>query len=206
MSDVEMLTEVTPEEWGAIVADLETALKVSQKNGEDLSAYAARLANKANKLSDEAWDGLSEVAQKWINGALTAIELGNDLPIPSDGTDATPAPEEEVEAAAEKPKKKQPPADRTRPEPKEAKSAKKSKANSKSEGGARRGRKGLFNMAATIKPLMKENPYRDGSKGFAWYSLYEKGMTVEEAIDAGVPRAQVRFDMHKEHVSVTPAK
>jgi len=49
-------------------------------------------------------------------------------------------------------------------------------------------------LSKRIKILVDENPKRAGSKSAARFDLYEDGMTVGEALDAGVWPADIRYD------------
>jgi hypothetical protein len=60
--------------------------------------------------------------------------------------------------------------------------------------GAQRGRKGSFDAGQKIKLLVKENPKRTGSKAFKIFAKYKDGMTVGQALDAGIPWRDLRWD------------
>lgn len=46
------------------------------------------------------------------------------------------------------------------------------------------------------------NPKRDGSKAAEVFSLYKDGMTVQEAKDAGIPSADIKFNNDKGYLKV----
>lgn len=214
------LTEVTGEQFKAIRADLEALLDTKQKPNEDLPTYARRLVEKAGDpkfVTDSEFDSLKELTQEWVNGGVAAIEGKQEFPLPPDEDDASDgdddaaedassseAEEEEAAMAAttRKAPAKKAAAKKTAAKKAPAKKAATKKTAAKKTNGAARGRPALFSLDAKITPLKKQNPYRDGSKGAGWYGKYKKGMTVEAAVKAGVPRAQVRFDLNHGNISV----
>ena len=46
-----------------------------------------------------------------------------------------------------------------------------------------------------IGGVRKVNPWKEGTKGHGYYSLYKTGMTVAEAVKAGVPRGYAAWDV-----------
>lgn len=69
-----------------VETELKTAAEVRLQKGEDRSAFLKRLANEAFKLEDQAWEDLSDGAQRWINLAVTASDAKKEIPEPnSDG-------------------------------------------------------------------------------------------------------------------------
>lgn len=228
MSEATELTEVTAEQWETILPDIEKVLGLKRKKNEALIDYATRLAKTAvdpKKLTDDAWQTLDDLTQEWVNGSQHAMERGESVLLPpdtveddgvvddaSDDVDADdadqPDSEEDVAQELEEPAKaptKKKPAKKTpaAPAPAPAKTKAKPKAAPKSsDASTTRGRPTLFGPDAKITPAHKENPYREGSKGAAWYAKYKKGQTVDEAIAAGVPRGQIRFDVNKGNISV----
>ena len=122
--------------------------------------------------------------------------LPDGLIVEEDG-EASPeqeAAEEEAQEAAPAKAKKKSSAKKAAP----AKAAKVVKTN----GGAKPGPKGTFEAADKIKVLAKENPYREGTKGAGWFGAYKTGMTVQAAMEAGVPRHHLRFDMKHKNISI----
>ena len=185
-----------------VFAELQKLMGLEQKPGEAAPDFAERLALKGNNLKDDEWESLSEAAQRWVNTALTALEDKDDIPLPDgliveeDG-EASPeqeAAEEEAQEAAPAKAKKKSSAKKAAP----AKAAKVVKTN----GGAKPGPKGTFEAADKIKVLAKENPYREGTKGAGWFGAYKTGMTVQAAMEAGVPRHHLRFDMKHKNISI----
>ena len=185
-----------------VFAELQKLMGLEQKPGEAALDFAERLALKGNNLKDDEWESLSEAAQRWVNTALTALEDKDDIPLPDGlivegGEEALPeqeAAEEEAQEAAPAKAKKKSSAKKAAP----AKAAKVVKTN----GGAKPGPKGTFEAADKIKVLAKENPYREGTKGAGWFGAYKTGMTVQAAMEAGVPRHHLRFDMKHKNISI----
>lgn len=179
------------------------------KEGEASGETAERLVAKANNMTDPQWESLSETTQRWVNSSLTALEKKQPVALPP----GYPKEGEASEAAPAKGKAKAPPA-----APKKAKApakplakakgkptpAKKAKAPPKkaAPAGAARGPKGRFGLTDVVKLKKGENPYRAGTKCHAWWGLYRDGMTVEAAIEAGVPRHHIRWDQTQEYVKI----
>jgi hypothetical protein len=177
-----------------IAKELASVLDVTAKPGETAQELTKRLALKANTATDDEWRGLSEPSQLWVNEALDALEKKQDLPEPeglagvlSVVTEAPPTPA--------KPKAKEKKGTgKAKPEPKGVK-AKAKRPNGKTKAAEiNRGPKGSFGLDDKIKLLKETNPFREGSKCYAWYEKYEDGMTVTQAINAGVPRHHIRWD------------
>ena len=198
-----------------VFAELQKLMGLEQKPGEAAPDFAERLALKGNNLKDDEWESLSEAAQRWVNTALTALEDKDDIPLPDgliveEGEEALPeeaAVEEETQEATPAKAKKKSPAKKALVKEAQAKPAKKAapakaaKA-AKTNGGAKPGPKGTFEAADKIKVLAKENPYREGTKGAGWFGAYKTGMTVQAAMEAGVPRHHLRFDMKHKNISI----
>lgn len=68
----------------------------------------------------------------------------------------------------------------------------------------RAGRKSAF-AGKRIVRLVKENPRREGSKGFRNWKLYKKGMTYEQFLDAGGQRGCLAVDIKRGNVKVVKA-
>lgn len=52
-----------------------------------------------------------------------------------------------------------------------------------------------LNADDVIGGVRKNNPWKPGTKGHGYYSHYKTGMTVAEAVKAGVPRGYVAWDV-----------
>lgn len=195
----------------SVIAELTAVVDVETKSGDTPQAFANRLARAANNVKDDEWQGLSEPTQAWVNAALGAIENKTELPLPSgiedldlSGKEPEQADlEEAIEKAPKKPKKEK--------APKEVKAAKPAKAPKTPKkvavvNGAKtatpKGPRGLFVATDKIKIVAKENPFRKGSKSADWFAKYKAGMTVQDAIEAGVPRHHIRWDRTLGNITV----
>ena len=190
-------------------SDLEELLQLELNPGEAPAAYAKRLAIAANNLSDDDWQSLGDgsATQIWVNDALEAVEKKKAIPLPEGLAEAKEA-SAEVEVKQEESALKTNGVASGKSSTKKAaakapaKAKKAASAKKASTKGARPGPKGLFGMDSKIKIVAKENPFREGSKGFSWFKKYQNGMTVSAAVAAGVPRAQVRWDLKHGSIKV----
>lgn len=211
----------------SIYAELVDVLGLTQNEGEAAETFAERLALKANTLKDSDWETLTEPAQVWVNAALTALEEKKDIPLPEGMTTDEPGAEEvnpetgEITEATptSKSKAKKKVAAKTKAKPASAEkkaaagkltsvkaSAAKPKAAKKvktANGAGTPGPKGTFSRTGKIKIVVKENPYREGTKSRDWFAVYEDGMTVEAAIKAGAPRHHIRWDNVQGNIKVS---
>jgi len=194
----------------SVVAELSAVVDVETKSGDTPQAFANRLARAANNVKDDEWQGLSEPTQAWVNSALSAIEEKTELPLPSgiEDLDLSGEPkqaelEDAIEAAPKKPKKGK---EKVPKVAKPAKAAKPPKAEKKAKAanGSKTapGPRGLFVSSDKIKIVAKENPFRKGSKSADWFDKYKAGMTVQDAIEAGVPRHHIRWDKTLGNITV----
>jgi hypothetical protein len=65
-------------------------------------------------------------------------------------------------------------------------------------------RKLKLNADDVIGGVRKENPWKAGTKGHGYYSRYKSGMTVAEAVKAGVPRGYVAWDVAHGFITLKP--
>jgi len=209
-----------------VQSELAKVLKLKQKDGEDLDAYARRLAVAANKIPDDAWETLSEPAQLWVNAALKAIEKKEELPVLSNNGDTAEAMSSEKEAdpgeAAEGTKQGAPAqSEESDVATKSVKSSTKkkvavakpkkavaTKAPAKVKGAgvtgeSHRGPKPKFAADAKIKLLVKENPHNEGSGRYKRWLKYKDGMTVAEAIKAGLKYVNLRYSVSDGHIKIS---
>jgi hypothetical protein len=63
-------------------------------------------------------------------------------------------------------------------------------------------RRSAFDKAATITLVQVENPKRAGSAAHGRYALYQDGMTVEEALAAGVTSGDLQYDTAKGFITI----
>lgn len=96
---------------------------------------------------------------------------------------------------------------------KPAKAAKAAKGNGKAkvvakkkEGGAKRGRAArLFKPDQRITVLSKKNPKREGSESYDRFENYvtgKKGMTVKQALEAGVTSGDLKWDRDHKFIQI----
>ena len=67
----------------------------------------------------------------------------------------------------------------------------------------RRGHGPLYPSDARITVLVEENPHRVGSGRYRRWSKYRTGMTVAEALKAGLNRANLRWSVLDGHISIS---
>jgi cobalamin biosynthesis protein CobT len=70
----------------SVIKTLEKATDVKASKGEDRQEYLARLIKAVSKLSDEAYEELSEEAQDWNNAAVIATKAKEEIPDPEEST------------------------------------------------------------------------------------------------------------------------
>ena len=184
-----------------VASELQTATSLPILQGESPEDYTKRLVRKAAALSDDAWEVLEPDTQLWMNRATEALSKRQPLPLP-------PGIEELFEGVGgeEAPKGRQRKVARTvAPKaPPPAKAAPAAKAVKKAGVGRNvAGRKGKFTTDAVISLLVEGNPYRETSKAHGVFKKYKDGMTVTEAINAGIGRAYIRWDINHQHIEVS---
>lgn len=169
---------------------------VTRQAGEAEQPFLVRVVRAANEVlnrdkNDETWETLSEPTQNWINECVTALASKDKPPLPPlPGLEAVLAVEVSQEEAKPAAKKK-------------AKPAAKPKKSAKSNGnGARRGPKGRFPASGKIKVLTKGNPYREGTKSAAWFEIYSKNLTLEQALEAGVARRHLCWAVDHQYLKI----
>jgi len=151
-----------------------------------------------------------------VNVANYCGQTGQDIPEPSDASAVKKLLVEMAEYDAEKEAKKskaetEPTAKkkkaktstvekkekvvRATKKAKNGKAAKAAKGNGASTG--KRGRKGSFEPTAKVAKVAKECPFREGSKAAKCFAQYKVGRTVDQIIEAGVPRAKLYRHMKR---------
>lgn len=63
-------------------------------------------------------------------------------------------------------------------------------------------RKARFTDEMKITVVAKENPKREGTAAHKAFARYKSGMTVAEAIKAGVRRADLSYDTANGHITI----
>lgn len=175
-----------------------SVIKVRPKPEDTDESFTREILKRANKISDAAWDNLSNPAQKWINEAMEASndDRLKDLLVVPEPAKVEDRPTEEPSAAPEQAETTEQVEDKVAKKRKATAKARprKAKAAAKKANGASRGRRGSYDPGAKITLLAKENPKRKGTKAFKRFEKYRPGMTVQEALDAGVSWADLRWD------------
>lgn len=180
-----------------VYEELSAALGGGAKPGETPEQVALRLAKETNKKfdTDETWQTLSEEAQGWVVDTLKARD--NHQPIPS--LPGYEPGENVVETQTEtKPAAKKASAKKAAPKASAKKTAPPKKADKAN--GAKRGRKGQFDLADKIQILAKENPRRGKLKQM--FEKYKNGMTVEQALGVGITRGNMRRDVARGNIKI----
>lgn len=104
-----------------------------------------------------------------------------------------------ADVAKAQPQAKAQPKPEPQPEPKPAKKA--AKAKPQAAGAKRRGPAPEFADEQVIEVLVK-NPKRPGSMAHARYAKYRTGMTVRQALDAGLRREDFKWDTDHGHIDI----
>lgn len=210
-----------------IEKELSAITEVKREKNESDQEFFKRLLNEGSKMFDKdenLWAKLSENSQRWFNAASEADEGGKTIPNydgevaedeegdEDDGGDKTveskaveePAAKAEGKASkkAGKAEKATPPKKAAAGKPAPAKAKAKSKSNGVSEEPARRGRKGSFSPTDKIKKVAAKDPFREGSKASKCFQQYKVGRTVQQILDAGVPRSKLNRHMNKGIVTI----
>lgn len=201
-----------------IEKELVALTKVKRKDGESNQDFFRKLFDKANVVTDDEWKALSEPTQKWVNAAGDAVEGTTTIPNFDGEVVEDEAPVEEAEAESTGGKGEEPGESEeaeAEEDPKPAKKAAKKgdtdvataktngakaapkKASAKKAGAkddvAKPGRKGTYPLTAKITLKVKENPHRAGTTLHKMFAKYKNGMTVQQALDAGVVWANLRY-------------
>lgn len=183
---------------------------------EESPTWLEALADKVAKFSDAEWSSLENDTQIWVNVALYCKEHELDIPgfrdqeyftqrkSDMDEADAVMHTAKKKSAARKGPvaspnkKAGKPPAKAAAKPAKPAKPAKAAKAAN----GSGRGRKGIFDLNAKITLKVKDNPHRKGSGRYNRWPLYRNGMTVQQALDAGLNRGNLFHSVEDGHISI----
>jgi hypothetical protein len=70
----------------------------------------------------------------------------------------------------------------------------------------KRGPNRLHSDSDVIKVLAEKNPQRPGSKSHSMHDKYRDGMTVKEALDAGITMSHIVYGNRKGHIRVNPTE
>ena len=210
-----------------IEKELAEVIKCKHKDGESEQDYLARIVATGNSLfakeekeekPEQSWGKLSTEAQNWFNAAVEAQEKGETI-ANFDGEIVEAAAEAPAEKAPKekKSKKKAKPAEKEAAPVKEkakekeaapakAKAAAKKpaakSAKEKSNGAKRPGRPSAFGMDQKITINAKENPHRPGTVLHQQFAKYKKGMTVKDALSAGVLLVNLHYLSGLGHIKI----
>jgi hypothetical protein len=206
-----------------IQAELLTLSKCQPKPGETAEAFTQRVVKRVNALADansDNWEQLSEAAQAWMNANTTADDRNDPLALldleaampaaeaPVRESVAEEATEEESADVVEKSveangKVKVKKADKVK-FAKEVKTVKpKAEAKAKVESNGKRGRKPLGPDGDAKIRVVSKPPSREGSKRQEMFAKYRNGMTVNKAVEAGVPHAWIRWHAAEGWISLS---
>lgn len=190
--------------------ELEALLKTKQRATESDEDYAVRVALQVNEVSDDAWASLSEQSQLWVNKIVEIDDLRNQKK-PHDPVPLLEASKPNEERAPDKKnakKDKEKGGGKTDKKGKKEKPATAKKADKKSEGARGRGRPGKYSPDATVHLLTKdgENPKRKGTAAYKAFAKYKNGMTVAEALKAGVRNNDLRWDAEHKFIEIKASK
>lgn len=61
---------------------------------------------------------------------------------------------------------------------------------------------GINENESTISFVLKPNPKMKGSKVYTRYAKYKKGMTIREALDAGITLPDLRWDVDRGYINI----
>jgi hypothetical protein len=198
--------------------------KLKPKPGEDFPSFAKRLTKKVNELSDKDWASLGDdgPAQAWHNNAMKVLDRYHNAVAEAKKTGADPLDINTFECTLDgaqftgvpelegyEPE----PASTAEPEAEEDPEANKEEASGKAKtpekaaskvkkSGVKAGRKPLLADDAKINILAKENPHRTNTKNFKTFAKYRAGMTVAEALKAGIPRSNIRYEANVKNIRV----
>lgn len=197
-----------PDATEEIREELMEVTSVTQKRrGESAQEFTERVLKKVRGLDDKDWKTISELSQTWVNAVETAWEADKEIPLllPEDGVkdeegEAASAPEEpEAESDEESNEEKTMAKSNVVEKDEDVKPAKKAAvgkaterkppgkaASDNAQKGVGRGRAARYVDGAKIKVLLKENPHREGTKRYGIFEKYRNGMTVGEAVKAGI--------------------
>jgi hypothetical protein len=163
-------------------------------------------------MTEEIWEGLSEGSRHWHDEITSAREAGELLPFPGFpeeiGVPETLEEDEDEEVSETQPGEK----------PKMSKAATKrvtrvtAAATRASNGStrktrkertepARRGRRGRFDPDLKIT-VLGDNPRREKSKVYALHAQLKSGMTVQDALDAGLSHGNLAREIELKAIKI----
>lgn len=186
----------------SVVLDLQRVVRLAAVPGETPEDYTKRLIRKVAALTDDEWELLDTESQVWANDATDALRSRRPLPLPAGVQQWLRDAGAVVEEEAPKGRRKRAVAPEAEATPAEEKIKQPGKAKKPNAGRNVVGRKGKFTTDAVIS-LLVSNPYRETSKAHGVFKKYREGMTVAEAVAAGIGRAYIRWDINHRHIEVS---
>lgn len=184
-----------------VYAEIAAATKAGPPKGST-QAYLSALVDKADKLSEKAWGGLSPKAQKWINNAIDAKEKGEEIPEPA-GYEAGSDDDGGEEAPVKKSKANGKANGSAKPEKAAKGKAGKPVKVAKEEKAAKKPRKAVEKFDADAKiTVVNKSPHKDGSLIAQRYGKLKTGMTVAAARKAGLSMLDLRCDVDRGNIKI----
>lgn len=195
-----------------IIKEIEEVTGIAR--AEESQEHYEELVRSATQVDESEWEGLSDPAQTWVNIGSYCLEQGEEIPSPDDKEECTRLKIEMDEADGAKAAKqakvakaKSAKAAKAETGPEKTtktggKPVKAAKANGSAKAEGSRGRKGTYPLNAKIKVLVKSNPHREGTSLHDYYEKYRNNMTVQEALDAGIVWANLRYLSEKEVIQI----
>jgi hypothetical protein len=195
-----------------IYEELCAAAKFRAKSTRDPQKIVEEYVRKIAALSDDKWEELSEEAKDWHGAATTALNEKQLLPpIPGFPEEAEPeaAVSEEEDQEQEKQAETEEVVDSETGEiTKMARTAIKQKSNggrraraAHVEAAPRRGRRGSYELGSKIT-VLGDNPRRPGTGAFERHAKLKSGMTVEDALAAGLSYQNLRREVELKAIKI----
>lgn len=198
------------------VLDLTKGKPKSGESAEDFTKRSLKKLNAIFSADEDKWGTLSENTQAWINKStqegveeVDLLELPEVEDEPADEADEEEAASEEAaeedDEVEQKPKKAK--IARAKPvkaaKPPKEKKVKVAKAKvAKDTNGGGKGRKPNFAPDQKIRLLVDENPHRPSSGRYKRWSKYKEGMTVAQALSAGLNFGNLNHSVKDGHIKV----
>jgi hypothetical protein len=171
---------------------------------EAIENHSLPIAKITKFASKEA--GIKRIEKIATEYGLTVEQVNDDVALVQVETGETPeaakgmTDEQDAELAALQNADADEAAEDAKPA-KKGKKAKKAKAAKPAKVAGKRGPAPEYKDAQVITVLMA-NPKRPGTAAFARYAKYVDGMTVAEAVEAGLRRDDFRWDIAHNHISI----
>lgn len=181
-----------------VYSELAAVTKLGPPKGSTQS-FLSTMVDKADKLSEKAWESLSSKAQKWINNAIDAKEKGETIPEPA-GFEAASDEDEGDEPAPKKAKANGKANGSVKPA-KAAKGKPEKAAKPEKKAKSKRATAESYDENAKIT-VVNKSPHRDGSLIAQRFSKLKTGMTVGAARKAGLSMLDLRCDVDRGNIKI----